>query len=82
MVKARKAKTGRRKESSSDFFLRLRPKFLDWKPKTEEERVLEAKARRDERDAELKRVTELAKAREAQKAVTRKGYRREVAKNK
>ena len=76
MAKARKAKTERKRESSSDFFLRLRPKFLDWRPQTEEEHALEVAARRDERDAELKRVTELAKAREAEKAVTRKSYRR------
>ena len=79
MAKATKAKTERKKESSSEFFLMLRPKFLDWRPPTEEERALEAKARKDERDAELKRVTELAKAREAAKAAPRKGYRREVS---
>ena len=82
IVKAKKSKTGRKKESSNAFFLRLRPKFLDWRPQTEEERALEVKARRDERDTELKRVTELAKAREAEKGATRKGYRREVTKNK
>ena len=60
-------------ESSSDFFQRTRPSFLDWKPPTEEEKALEVKARRDAKEAELKRVTELAKGREAQKkAATRK----------
>ncbi len=54
-------------ESSSDFFQRTRPSFLDWKPPTEEEKALEVKARRDAKEAELKRVTELAKGREAQK---------------
>ena len=73
MVNAKKPKIARKKESSSAFFLRLRPKFLDWRPPTEEERALEVKARRDEREAELKRVTELAKAREAAKGATRKG---------
>ena len=65
-------KNRRKKESSSAFFLRLRPKFLDWRPPTEEERALEVAARKDSRDAELKRVTELAKAREAEKAALRK----------
>ena len=68
MAKAKKAKTGTEKESSSALFQRLRPKFLDWQPPTEEERALEVKARRDERDAELKRVTELEKARRAEKS--------------
>ena len=81
-MKAKKAKTGRKKESSGDFFLRSRPKFLDWRPPTEEERALEVKARREERETELKRVTELAKTREAGKAAARKSYRREVTKNK
>ena len=81
MAKAKKTKTERKKESSSALFLRLRPKFLDWRPQTEEERALEVKARKDKRDAELKRVTELAKAREAEKAATREGYRREVTEN-
>ena len=79
---AKKAKTEWKKESSGDFFLRLRPKFLDWRPPTEEERALEVKAQREERELELKRVTELAKTREAEKAASRKGYRREVTKHK
>ena len=80
--KARKAKTERKRESSSALFLRLRPKFLDWRPQTEEERALEAKARRDERDAQLKKVTELEKARQAQKSAARKSSRGAVIKNK
>ena len=80
MAKAKKGKTG--KESSSAFFLRLRPKFLDWRPPTEEERASEVRARREERDAQLRKVNELAKAREAEKAAKRKNYRREVSKNK
>ena len=71
MAKAKKEKTGREKESSSALFQRLRPKFLDWQPPTEEERALEVKARREERDAELKRVTELEKTRRAEKALGR-----------
>ncbi len=66
-MKAKKKKIKRAKESSSAFFQSLRPKFLDWKPPTEEEKALEAKARREARDAELKRVTQLAKDREAEK---------------
>ena len=73
MMKAKKAKTAIRKESSSAEFRRLRPKFLDWRPPTEEERTLEVKERREEREAELQRVIELAKTREAEKAARRKG---------
>jgi hypothetical protein len=71
-MKAKKAKIKREKESSSAFFQSLRPKFLDWKPPTEEEKALEVKARKEARDAELKRVTGLAKDREAEKAALKK----------
>ncbi len=71
----KKTKTARRKESSSAFFEKLRPKFLDWNPPTEEEKALAVRARRDARETELKRVTELAKVREADKAASRKRYR-------
>jgi len=81
-MKANKAKTKREKESSSVFFQNLRPKFLDWKPPTEEEKALEVKARTEAREAELKRVTELARDREAEKAAIRKRYRSAAAKNK
>ena len=54
-------------ESSSAFFRRTQPGFVDWKPPTEEEKALEVKARRDAKEAELKRVNELAKTRDAQK---------------
>jgi len=59
-------------ESSSAFFQRLRPRFLDWQPPTDEEKALEVKARRDARQAELKRVTDLAQAREAERVAIRK----------
>ena len=73
----------KKKESSSAFFQKLRPKFLDWKPPTEEEKALEVKARRDAREAELKRVTELAREREVERAaISRKRYRIAAAKNK
>jgi len=65
-------RTKRAKESSSVFFQNLRPKFLDWEPPTEEERVLQVKARREAKDIELKRVTDLAKKRDVAKDATRK----------
>lgn len=64
--------TQREDESSSAFFQRTRPSFVDWKPPTEEEKALAVKARRDAKEAELKRVTELAKHREAQRQAARK----------
>lgn len=64
-------------ESSSAFFERLRPAFLDWQPPTEEEKTQALRARWLARDLELKRVTALANAREAEKAALRK--RREAA---
>ena len=60
------------KESSSVFFESLRPKFLDWEPPTEAEKALAVRARKDAKEAELKRVTELAKKRDAAKGVARK----------
>lgn len=72
MSKVKKIGTAGAKESSSAFFQRLRPKFLDWQPPTDEEKALAVKARRDARDAELKRVLDLQKAREAAKVRTRK----------
>ena len=59
-------------ESSSAFFHRTRPGFVDWEPPTEEEKALAVKARSDAREAEFKRVTELAKSREAQRQAIRK----------
>ena len=71
-MKVRKAKARRKKESSSAFFQNLRPKFLDWNPQTEEEKALAVKARREAKEVELKRVTELARDKEAEKAAARK----------
>jgi hypothetical protein len=59
-------------ESSSAYFQKLRPKFLDWEPPTEEEKALEVKARKDAKAAELKKVLDLAQARDAEKAALRK----------
>ena len=67
-MKAKKA--GTKRQSSSVFFERL--KFLDWQPPTEEEKALEVKARKEAREAELKRVTDLAKKRDAEKVAARR----------
>jgi hypothetical protein len=74
-MKAKKSKAERGKESSTAYFQNLRPKFLDWNPPTEEEKALEVTARREARELELKRVTELAKGREAEKAAMAKRNR-------
>ena len=58
-------------ESSSAYFHRTRPSFVDWKPPTEEEKALAVKARRDAKEAELRRVTELAKSREPRRQAKR-----------
>jgi hypothetical protein len=71
-VKAKKAGTRREKESSSAFFQNLRPKFLDWEPPTEQEKALEVKARKDARQVELKRVTDLARDRVLEKQAARR----------
>ena len=71
-MKTKKANAKREKVSSSASFQSLRPKFLDWEPPSEEEKAQEVKARREAKDAELKRVTELAEVREAEKAAKRK----------
>ena len=63
--------TTKKKESSSVFFQNLRPRFLDWEPPTEEEKALEVKARKEAREAELKRVTDLAKKRDVEKSAAR-----------
>lgn len=64
---AKKAKAPVSKESSSAFFARIRPKFLDWAPPTQDELRLEAQKRQDERDEELRKVTALEKAKLAEK---------------
>ena len=72
MEYGKKAEPESKRESSSAEFRRLRPKFLDWQPPTEEERALDRKARREKKDAELERVTELEKTRRAGKDAARK----------
>ena len=81
-MKVRKVRAKREKESSSVFFQNLRPKFLDWEPPTEEEKALEVKARKEAREVELKRVTDLAKDRDVKKEAARRRYRSEAAKSK
>lgn len=81
-VTTKKLGTKRQKESSSAFFQNLRPKFLDWEPPTEEEKALEVKARKEARELELKRVTDLARDRGLEKEAARRRYRSDAARNK
>ena len=72
MVDTKKGKMAVQKESPSAFFARTRPKFFDWMPPTPDELLLEAQKRREERDAQLRKVTELEKAKQAKKKSERK----------
>ena len=72
MEMAKNPKSAIEKESSSAEFRRSRPKFLDWRPPTEEERALEAKARKDAREGELQRVTELERLKREEKSGSRR----------
>jgi hypothetical protein len=66
MVKAKKGKQrAEQKELSSAFFERTRPKFLDWIPPTPDELLMQAQKRKEERDAELRRVTEIERTKQA-----------------
>lgn len=69
-MKAGKVRAKEAKKLSSVFF--ERPKFLDWEPPTEEQKAFEVKARKEAKEAELKRVTDLAKKRVAEKEAARK----------
>jgi hypothetical protein len=71
-VKPKKAGAKAARESSSAYFRNLRPKFLDWEPPTEEEKALQVIARKEARELELKRVTDLAKKRDAEKNAARR----------
>jgi hypothetical protein len=68
---AKKAKP-KRTESSAEYFRKSRPKFLDWEPPTEEERLQEVQARREAKQRELEKVTRLEKERQAAKKAARK----------
>ena len=78
----KKTKTVAEEESSSAYFERLRPKFLDWRPPTEEEKALEVRARRDAKEAELKRVAAIAKQRDMARAALNKKRREELKRRK
>jgi len=82
MTKSAKEDPAQEQESSSAFFERSRPKFLDWRPQTEEERLQDARTRREERDAQLKKVTALEAARQAGKAALRNASRTATARKK
>ncbi len=67
LVIAKKRRKAVQKESSSAFFTRIRPKFLDWTPPTPDERLLEAQKRREDRDAHTKKLIEREEAKQANK---------------
>ena len=72
MVKTKKGKKAAHKELSSAFFARTKPKFLDWIPPTPDELLQEAQKRREERDAQLRIVTEIERAKQAKKKSEKK----------
>ena len=73
MVKAKKGKQRAvQKELSSAFFERTKPKFLDWIPPTPDELLLQAQKRKEERDAQLRKVTEIERAKQAKKKSKKK----------
>jgi hypothetical protein len=71
-AKKKTIKSGTPKESSSEYFARIRPKFLDWNPPTPEEILADVQKRKDDRDAELRKVTALEKAKLAEKKTGKK----------
>lgn len=71
MTKAKKGKS-KQTESSAEYFRKSRPKFLDWEPPTEEQRLQELKERREAKERELDKVIRLEKARQAAKKAARK----------
>jgi len=72
MVKTKKGKRAVQRETPSAVFARTRPKFLDWMPPTPDELLREVQKRREERDAQLRKVTEIGKAKQAKKKSERK----------
>ncbi len=82
MVTVKKRQRATQMELPSAFFDRTKPKFLDWEPPTPEELVLEAQKRRAERDAQLKIVTELERAKQAKKKSGRKMGEEKAKNNK
>ncbi|MGH8736003.1 MAG: hypothetical protein ACREU5_02365 [Burkholderiales bacterium] len=59
-------------ESAGEYFRNSRPKFLDWEPPTEEQRLQEVRERREAKQRELDKVTRLEKERQAAKKAARK----------
>jgi hypothetical protein len=73
MVKTKRSKQRTvQKELSSAFFERTKPKFLDWIPSTPDELLLQAQKRKEERDAQLRKVTEIDRAKQAEKKSKKK----------
>ena len=72
LVIAKKGRKAVQKESSSAFFTRTKPKFLDWTPPTPDERLLDAQKRREDRDAHTKKLIEIEKAKQANKKLAGK----------
>jgi hypothetical protein len=72
MVKTKKGKGAVQKEPPSAFFARTRPKFFDWMPPTPDELLAAAQKRREERDAQLRKVTAIEKAKRDEKKPARK----------
>ena len=72
MAKPAKAASKAARESSSAYFARNRPRFLDWNPPTEDDLKREADARAEQRAAELRKVVALEKLRAEEKKSARK----------
>jgi len=72
LIKAKKDQRTSPKELPSAYFARTRPKFYDWMAPTPDELLLEAEKRRESRDAELRKVTELEKAKQASRKSEKK----------
>lgn len=66
-MKKKTVKPKREQESSQAFFHRVRPKFLDWQPPTQEEHLQAMESLRKERETQLEKVLELAKVGTAEK---------------
>ena len=69
-----KVKRAAKKESSSEYFARTRPKFLDWAPQTPDEVLLAAQMRSEVRQVQLRKVIELEKAKQKKKVSEKKSF--------
>jgi len=81
-ARANKVRIPREKQSSSAFFLSLRPKFLDWQPPTQEEHAMAAKDRRRAKEAESERIITLGKIRQTERSSIRKSAQVEALSKK